>query len=123
MRVKLFFVFIVFCCLAEFIFAETAYHVQRIDSRAGLSNSAVLSMFQDNNGYMWVGTYNGLNRYDGKFIESYGLDESINNMQSSNIIHNIQYAGDNCLWLSTYIGFNKFSMTNICFLGQKKRPL
>lgn len=111
MRVKLFFVFIVFCCLAEFIFAETAYHVQRIDSRAGLSNSAVLSMFQDNKGYMWVGTYNGLNRYDGKFIESYGLDESINNMQSSNIIHNIQYAGDNCLWLSTYIGFNKFSMS------------
>lgn len=86
------------------------YHVQRIDSRAGLSNSAVLSMYQDENGFMWVGTYNGLNRYDGKFIESFGLDESINNVQSSNIIHNIQGAGDNCLWLSTYIGFNKFSV-------------
>lgn len=87
-----------------------AYHMQRIDSRAGLSNSAVLSIYQDEKGFMWVGTYNGLNRYDGKFIESFGLEDDNDSVQSSNIIQNIHNAGDNCLWLSTYIGFNKFSI-------------
>ncbi len=86
------------------------YHIRRIDSRDGLSNSAVLSLYQDNNGFLWVGTYNGLNRYDGKYIRTYGLDESNDSIQSSNIIENIQGAGDSCLWLSTYIGLNKFSI-------------
>lgn len=106
---KRFFV-LLWCCAHVLMLSAAAYHVQRIDSRVGLSNSAILSMYQDDNGFMWIGTYNGLNRYDGKFIESFGLDESINNVQSSNIIHNIQGAGDSCLWLSTYIGFNKFSV-------------
>src|SRR4051812_29154592 len=31
----------------------------------GLSNNAVTSIFRDHYGFMWIGTYNGLNRYDG----------------------------------------------------------
>jgi len=97
--------------LSDFLFVHgISYNIQRIDSRDGLSNSAVLSMYQDHNGFMWVGTYSGLNRYDGKFIESFGLDDGDNNVQTSNIIQNIQGDIDNCLWLSTYIGLNKFSI-------------
>lgn len=87
-----------------------AYHVEQIDSRDGLSNSAVLAMYEDEDGFMWLGTYNGLNRYDGKFLSSFGLDDENNSIQSSDIINNIQGAGNKCLWLSTYIGFNKFSI-------------
>jgi signal transduction histidine kinase/DNA-binding response OmpR family regulator/ligand-binding sensor domain-containing protein len=103
-------ILLLYLCVQVATLAAVGYHMQRIDSRDGLSNSAVLSMYQDEKGFMWIGTYNGLNRYDGKFIESFGLDESINNVQSSNIIHDIQGAGENCLWLSTYIGFTKFSI-------------
>ena len=31
----------------------------------GLSNNVVNTIFQDHNGFMWFGTYDGLNRYDG----------------------------------------------------------
>src|ERR1044072_2291177 len=31
----------------------------------GLSNNVVTAIFQDHNGFMWFGTYDGLNRYDG----------------------------------------------------------
>ncbi len=31
-----------------------------------LSNNAILDMYQDESGYMWIGTYDGLNLYNGK---------------------------------------------------------
>jgi len=87
------------------------YRMQSIDSRNGLSNSAVLSLYQDPKGYVWVGTYNGLNRYDGKFVESFYLGEDGNGTQSSNIIQKIQGADANHLWVSAYMGLSKFSTT------------
>ena len=35
----------------------------------GLSNEYVTSIFQDSKGYMWIGTKDGLNRYDGQNIK------------------------------------------------------
>ncbi|MFA5328426.1 MAG: two-component regulator propeller domain-containing protein [Prolixibacteraceae bacterium] len=104
------FIVILLLIVNGFTLFALPYHIRRIDSRDGLSNSAVLSLYQDKNDFLWVGTYNGLDRYDGKFIKTFGLDERDNSVQSSNIIENIQGAGDNCLWLSTYIGLNKFSI-------------
>lgn len=37
----------------------------------GLSNEYVTSIFQDSKGYMWIGTRDGLNRYDGERIKVY----------------------------------------------------
>jgi signal transduction histidine kinase/DNA-binding response OmpR family regulator/ligand-binding sensor domain-containing protein len=88
-----------------------SYRMQRINSRDGLSNSAVLSLYQDENGYVWAGTYNGLNRYDGKFVESYFLGENNQGAQSSNIIQRIQGADSGHLWISAFRGLSKFSTT------------
>src|SRR6476659_5826237 len=45
--------------------AQTPDLVQYIGIEHGLSNNAVTSIYQDHNGFMWFGTYDGLNRYDG----------------------------------------------------------
>jgi hypothetical protein len=42
---------------------EPAVHYLGIDQ--GLSNNAVTHIYQDHKGFMWIGTYDGLNRYDG----------------------------------------------------------
>ncbi|NPA36494.1 MAG: hypothetical protein GXO47_06560 [Chlorobi bacterium] len=39
-----------------------------ISTNDGLSQSSVLSVFQDSRGFIWIGTFDGLNRYDGKDI-------------------------------------------------------
>jgi hypothetical protein len=54
-----------------FLLQALPYPTRRIDSRDGLSNSAILLFYHNNIDFLWLGTYNGLDRYDGKFIKAY----------------------------------------------------
>ena len=45
--------------------ARCSYSVTNIDNSAGLSSNTVKSVCQDRFGFMWIGTKNGLNRFDG----------------------------------------------------------
>ncbi len=69
-------------------------------------------MHQDDNGYLWFGTYDGLNLYNSKNILVYRFDLQIEESLCSNIIHKITPAGNNELWISTFLGLNKFSLTD-----------
>jgi len=46
-------------------FASDTLSVRYLGIDQGLSNNAVTCIYRDNNGFMWFGTYDGLNRYDG----------------------------------------------------------
>ncbi len=71
----------------------------KVGYQQGLSNSAVISVFQDRTGLMWFGTYDGVNCYDGKDIDVYRSDFSTN--LSNNVIYRIRQADNNCLWITT----------------------
>lgn len=75
-----------------------------------LSNNAVLCMYQDKNGYMWFGTYDGLNLYNGKNLYVYRFELDNEYSLCSNIIHKISQADADNLWISTFLGLNKFSL-------------
>ena len=47
---------------------------KKLSVEQGLSNSAVYSLLQDRQGFIWVGTQNGLSRYDGYHFVNYNLD-------------------------------------------------
>ena len=67
-------------------------------------------MHQDPNGYLWIGTYDGLNLYNGKDIYVYRFELNYKNSLCSNIILRITDAEPGYLWISTSLGFNKFSL-------------
>lgn len=75
-----------------------------------LSNNAILDMYQDESGYMWIGTYDGLNLYNGKDTYVFRFEPNNKNTLCGNIINKIVYGGDGYLWVSTSLGLNRFSL-------------
>ena len=108
MKIKLIALFIMMGSLAAVADNDT-YFFSKVDYQQGLSNSAVLCLFQDNVGLMWFGTYDGVNCWDGKTMEVFRSDFSESKTLSNNVIHSISQADSSCLWISTHLGVNRFS--------------
>lgn len=74
----------------------------------GLSQSTVLCILQDSKGFMWFGTENGLNRYDGYKFTVYKRDPENPNSLSNNYIWALQEEPAGVLWIATNNGLNRF---------------
>lgn len=84
-----------------------AYNLRQISNRDGLSNSAILSICQDEDGFMWFGSCDGLNMFNGLNIRVYKPTDDKNNL-SGNLIENIIETENGILWVNTNYGLNKF---------------
>jgi diguanylate cyclase (GGDEF)-like protein len=83
--------------------ATTICHAQRYSFRQyidGLGNLNITCLGQDRPGYLWVGTQNGLYRYDGSHFQRYGAAEGI----PDRIIDTIYKGPDGTLWVATTAG-------------------
>lgn len=69
----------------------------------GLSHNGVFAITQDEKGFIWIGTENGLNRYDGNQIKIFQNDPENKNTLSSNDI-NCLVSYKNKLWVGTHSG-------------------
>ncbi|MCW3786998.1 hybrid sensor histidine kinase/response regulator transcription factor [Plebeiibacterium sediminum] len=76
-------------------------HYQRIE---GLSNNSVRSICQDSIGYLWFGTLNGLNKYDGINFHKYYHNHIDENSLASHRIFNLKCDSIGNLWAITYDG-------------------
>jgi PAS domain S-box-containing protein len=70
----------------------------------GLSQNAGLDIFQDSRGYLWIGTQDGLNRYDGYSFKVYKHDPEDLTSISHNSILKIAEDKDGRLWIGTWGG-------------------
>ena len=81
---------------------------QHLSSEDGLSNNIVYDVYQDHEGFIWIATENGLNRFDGyefkKFYHSTGDSTTL----SSNIVRSIVEDEDGNLWIGTFNGLNLY---------------
>jgi len=74
----------------------------------GLSDQAVSAVLQDSAGFMWFGTTNGLNRYDGYDIVEYRHDPADPHSLSNNSIEELHEDRSGTLWVATRTGLNAF---------------
>lgn len=75
-----------------------------LQTDAGLSQSNVISILQDSRGFMWFGTRDGLNKYDGYIFTVYRNDPENKNSISNNYIPAIIESANGDLWIATWGG-------------------
>lgn len=81
---------------------------EHIGTNEGLSQVDVSSIIQDSRGFMWIGTGNGLNRYDGYKFINYRYDLANNSSLSNNVISDLAEDKSGNIWIATKGGLNKF---------------
>ena len=69
----------------------------------GLSNLDALSLLQDRTGFLWVGTDNGLFRYDGRHFRMFGIADGLPSMQ----VYSLAETADGTLWTGSIVGVSR----------------
>ena len=84
-----------------------AQQIKHYNNNSGLSHNTVMCLFQDSKGFIWVGTKNGLNRFDGHDFKVYQRGDSINELRNS-MIYCITEDKDKTLWIATDKGISLY---------------
>ena len=92
---------------------EPALRFERLSLEDGLSQSVGLAIAQDNLGFMWFGTTDGLNRFDGYEFKHFRYDSKDVGSVSNNWISVIYQDSKGTLWIGTKGGgLNRFDRKN-----------
>jgi ligand-binding sensor domain-containing protein/serine phosphatase RsbU (regulator of sigma subunit) len=95
--IKLFSSFLILC---NFSIAQELKFAH-ITSEQGLSMGAVNCILQDSRGFVWFGTQDGLNKYDGYSITVFKHNQLDSNSLSNNFIYSLYEDKNNTLWIGT----------------------
>ena len=94
----------ILCCFPHLIHA---YSLRQFSNKNGLSNSAILSLYQDHQGVIWIGSCDGLNIFDGTNIHVYNPVNPTKAPLSGNLINNIMETEKDVLWIQTNYGLDR----------------
>lgn len=101
-----FYFFVTLCSFAE----NSVLRFSQISTQEGLSQNTVRTILVDKKGFVWAGTLDGLNRYDGYRIVSFKPQAGNPNSLNDHRIKNVYQDRDGYLWIKTYK--NEFSCYN-----------
>ena len=88
---------------------EVSYKFKNLSTANGLSQSTVIAIHQDVLGQMWLGTRDGLNKYDGHNFILFKNDPLDSLSISNNDILSIEESKDGNIWVGTYNGLNLYN--------------
>ncbi len=86
-----------------------SYNFRRYQVENGLSYNSVMCSLQDKKGFLWFGTKDGLNRYDGYVFKIFRNDPDNAGSIGSNFIHSLFEDPDENMWVGTLRGLYKYN--------------
>src|ERR1700759_2484372 len=91
-------------CFAQ----QQSLQFEHFSTREGLSQINVNCIIQDSRGFMWIGSRNGLNRYDGYKFIIYRFDSQNKNSLSNNMIPDVVEDHEGNIWIASQGGLNEY---------------
>ena len=82
------------------------YRFSRLDANDGLSHNQVKSFFKDRQGFLWIGTISGLNRFDGYQFKVFRNDPRNPGSIINDDINRMFEDPDGKMWISTWSGLD-----------------
>lgn len=111
--------FVPFFCSVVIAIAVSAteHHVfRRLEATNSMSNNNVKAILKDKDGFLWVGTASGLNRYDGYEYKLYGIHSSSNATKDYlNDVQSLQEDRDGNIWVRSYRNYSVFNRDKDAF--------
>ncbi len=96
---------------------DTDFCVETITTSNGLSNNTVRDIMQDSQGYIWICTPNGLNRYDGMAVQQFGKTGLEGQRLTDNRTRRLSEDEQGHIWVSGMSDvFSCYDMKRRCFL-------
>ncbi|HEU4860921.1 MAG TPA: two-component regulator propeller domain-containing protein, partial [Chitinophagaceae bacterium] len=95
---------------------------ERLGLEEGLSNNNINAILQDRKGFIWIGTMDGLNKYDGYSFTKYKFDPLDPNSVSQNFIYTLFEDSQGSIWMGTFEGLCKFDRYTEEFTRYKPDP-
>ncbi|MBD0831636.1 hybrid sensor histidine kinase/response regulator transcription factor [Aestuariibaculum sediminum] len=121
MRIKLHSLFIIFFAFQSISLAQNdingfkSLKFRQYSLNDGLSQNSVLAIEQDKVGFLWFGTRDGLNRYDGREFHTYRHSSQDSLSLSHSLIKCIYEDANQNLWIGTIDGLNKYNQNSNSF--------
>jgi ligand-binding sensor domain-containing protein/serine phosphatase RsbU (regulator of sigma subunit) len=91
-----------------FLFAKDNGRFRHYTTEDGLSQNSAYAIIQDQQGFMWIGTSDGLCRYDGYHFTIFRPDANDSSTISNNVIRSMISSRDGKIWIGTRDGLNCF---------------
>src|SRR5690349_15790112 len=96
------------CSLSFMLSAQSHFRFDHYTTNDGLSQSQPYSIFQDSYGYIWIGTQDGLNRFDGYDFKVYKNNPFDSTTLTHNWVWTIEEDKNGDLWVGTFQGLCKY---------------
>lgn len=94
-------IFLIHSFFSGYLHSENRYFFKQLSLEDGLSQSFIESIYEDHRGFLWIGTHNGLNRYDNRYFKTYFKDNDYENSLPDDYINFIVEDSLLNLWVST----------------------
>jgi len=112
-------IFIVLLTFMESTTAQSDFSFRNISVKDGLSESTVKVIVEDHNGFIYIGTENGLDIYDGYNFKNYHMNSFEDNSLLGNKVSCIFEDSNNMIWIGTELGISVFNPLERSF----RRPI